>query len=172
MATIAAADLASVSGGGVLAQGASTPAAGALGGLEDIGLPTIDITITKDGFDGIPASLEAGRYLVTATGAEGVDEASAAFIRPPSGMSADDLIGALGIGNPPPLASPSASPEAEGPSEESPLPTFVYQMTFAGGAVIAPAGSGQVMLDLGPGEWILWADDPESADAPVIFTVP
>jgi len=160
----------------VLAHDQATPAAtpepGSAIGFDDLGLPRIDITITVDGFEGVPADIEAGRYLVTATGSADVEEATAAFIRPPAGLSADELIGALGIGNPPPADSAAASPVAGGPPPEAgPLPTFVYQMTFAGGAVLYPGSTGQAILDLEPGEWIVWSDDPASARPPVIFNV-
>ena len=44
----------------------ATPAS-ALDGLD---LPTLDITVTATGYEGIPAEVEAGRYLVTVTATE------------------------------------------------------------------------------------------------------
>jgi len=148
---------------------AATPVAGAPIGLDDLGLPTIDITITAEGFEGVPAEIAAGRYLVRATGSAGAEEAAAAFIRPPEGMDADELIGALGIGGGPPAQS-AASPAA-GPPPEEPLPSFVYQMTFAGGAVLSTGATGAAIIDLGPGEWIVWGDDPMATQVPAIFGV-
>ncbi len=48
----------------------SAPAVGAQdatpeSGLAALGLPTLEVTVTAQGYEGIPASLEAGRYLVT-----------------------------------------------------------------------------------------------------------
>lgn len=51
------------------------------------------------------------------------------------------------------------------------LPLFVYKAAFAGG-VGGPGGTtSQVVVDLPPGEWILWGDDLGAAQPPVIFTV-
>jgi len=155
--------------------------------LASLGLPTIDITVTESALEGAPTETAAGRYLVTATAGEGVEYAQAAFMRPPQGMSAEEFMTSLFGGGPPPEASPESSPaastvaspvseEAEEPGGALILPTFLYQATFAGGAVVdtslpgAPT-SGQAVIDLGPGEWILWGFDPEAAQQPVIFTV-
>jgi hypothetical protein len=143
--------------------------------LTSLGLPTIDITVTADAFEGAPTEVEAGRYLLTVTVADDVEFGSAGFVSPPEGTSAEDFLMLLGSGGgevePVPSPIAEASPVAEGGEEEGPLPTFIYQSRFAGGTV-APAGmSGQAVIDLGPGEWILWGDDPEAPQPPVVFTV-
>jgi hypothetical protein len=155
----------------------STPAAG--GPFAALGYPELAVTITDDGFEGIPDSLPAGRYLVTATG-KTTKEASpdqqpptVAFVSPtPAGVSAADFLNI--ISGPPPSASPEAggTPEAgggEGGDQE--LPLFIYQMKFAGGVLTVPGQSSQGVLDLTAGEWVAWGDDPSSAQKPVIFTV-
>src|SRR5699024_553779 len=38
--------------------------------LADLGLPTLDITVSAAGYEGIPDTLEAGRYLVTVSAAD------------------------------------------------------------------------------------------------------
>jgi hypothetical protein len=144
--------------------------------LASIGLPTLDITITADGFEGIPDTLEAGRYLINATAAAevGEDGAAIAFIQPYN-MTADAFFSE--IGGPTAGASPAAeaSPPADGgeEGEEGPeiLPTFVYQSKFAGG-VAAPSGkSASGVVDLTPGEWIAWGDDPEASQQPIVLNV-
>ncbi len=144
-------------------------------GLAKDGLPALDITVRNDGYEGIPDTIEAGRYLVRV----GIDENDAfggfggvAFMQPPTGMSPDDLLAAFGIGSSP--ASPEdseASPVAEG-GEGGRLPAVIHQATYAGGTVIGPDGSpGSIVLDLTEGQWIAWADEPSAPQAPVVFTV-
>jgi hypothetical protein len=147
--------------------------------LTSLGLPTIDITVTADALEGAPAELEAGRYLVTATLGEGVDYGSPSFIMPPSGMAAEDFLAESGLGGgkePAPSPVDVASPVVEGEGgEEGPPPTIAYQAHFAGGAVLYAEQqadwAGQAVIDLGPGEWILWSGEPGSPQPPVIFTV-
>jgi len=154
----------------------ATPAAS---GLADLGLPTLDVTVSAAGFEGIPESLEAGRYLVTITAAEDTGEfgGSVAFVQP-SGVSADEFLGMLA--GPPPDASggDSASPvvdaeatPAEDGSEAGGPPAALFEATFAGGTFAVPRQSAAIVLDLPPGEWIAWADDPEASQEPIIFEV-
>lgn len=137
------------------------------GHLEDLGLPALNVTVTADGFEGLPAELAAGRYLLTTSLAEGVEFGSAGFASPPAGMTAEQLLEAIGTGGPP----PSGSPEAAAPEEMGAPPAFVYQARFAGGVVATPAGPAQAVVDLGLGEWILWSDDPVATQKPQVFTV-
>ena len=53
----------------VLAAQDATPAT-ADSAFADLGLPTLDVTVTADAYEGIPESIEAGRYLVTVTALE------------------------------------------------------------------------------------------------------
>ena len=161
------------------------PAAGAQdatpqSGLADLGLPTLDVTVTASGYEGIPESLEAGRYLVTITPAEdtGEDGGGVGFVQP-SGMSADEFLGLLsgppdetGVGAVPatPIDDVEATP-AEGGEGMGGPPPAVFESLYAGGAYAGPGQSAEIVLDLPPGEWIAWADDPESAQEPVIFEV-
>lgn len=150
-------------------------------GLADLGLPTLDVTVTASGYEGIPDTLEAGRYLVTVTAAEDTGEfgGGVAFIRP-SGMTADEFLGLLsgppdetGVGAVPstPIDEANATP-AEGGEGMGGPPPAVYESTYAGGTYAAgPGKSAEIVLDLGPGEWIAWADDPEAAQEPVVFEV-
>ncbi|MBA3274771.1 MAG: hypothetical protein H0T72_03185, partial [Chloroflexia bacterium] len=154
----------------------ATPAAS---GLADLGLPTLDVTVTAAGYEGIPESLEAGRYLVTITAAEDTGEfgGNVAFVQP-SGVSADEFLGMLA--GPPPDASggDSASPvvdaeatPAEDGSEAGGPPAALFEATFAGGTFAVPGQSAEIVLDLPPGEWIAEAGDPEASQEPIIFEV-
>lgn len=159
------------------AQDATATAAG--GEFASLGLPALDITVNKDSFDGAPSGdIKAGRYLVTAKIAEGLEIGTAAFLSPPPGMSAEDFLTAVAGGGTPPAGaegSPSAmaegSPEAGGDEQDMQLPLFVYKATFAGGASGPGGSTDQSVIDLPPGEWILWGDDPTAPQPPAIFNV-
>ncbi len=154
----------------------ATPAAS---GLADLGLPTLDVTVTATGYEGIPESLEAGRYLVTITAAEDTGEfgGSVAFVQP-SGMSADEFLGMLagpppdesGGGSASPVADAGATP-AEGGEGMGGPPPAVFESLYAGGTYANAGQSAEIVLDLPPGEWIAWGDDPGAAQEPVIFEV-
>ncbi|MBA2277565.1 MAG: hypothetical protein H0W06_07345 [Chloroflexia bacterium] len=138
---------------------------------EDFGsldLPTLDIIVLHDGYDGLPDSIAAGRYLINITCDAGVEgDEGIAFTRPPAGMTAEAFLTALA---PPTMASPAASPVADaGPGGAS--PAAMYQATWAGGTSALPGESSSVVLDLTEGEWIAWGDDPESTQVPTILSV-
>src|SRR5688500_9858070 len=73
----------------------ASPEAGSA--VADLGLPTLDVTVTADGYEGIPESLEAGRYLVTVSASEDTGEfgGGVSFIQP-AGMTGDEFISMLG----------------------------------------------------------------------------
>jgi hypothetical protein len=97
----------------------------------------LDVTITTSGFE-LPATLQAGRYLVTATNA-GDQEAEAQFARLPAGVTEAMLSDVI--------ATPEALP-----------PEWAYRATLAGGAFdVPPGGSEQVIVDLTPGTWYVVA---------------
>lgn len=140
--------------------------------LASLGYPTIDLTITAAGFEGLPETLTAGRYLVNATVAEDAGFGAASFLSP-FGMGGADFIAAFaGGGAPEGGASPAA--EGEGPAEDPGpmgLPPFIYKSSFAGG-VAGPAGAPlSAVIDLPAGEWVLWGDDPTAPQAPALTTV-
>ena len=70
---------------GVLPAGArqaATPES-ALGHFDSLGLPALDVAVSNAGFEGIPESIEAGRYLVTVTVAADVEFGGGiGFVRP------------------------------------------------------------------------------------------
>lgn len=144
--------------------------------LASAGYPTIDVTITASAFEGLPETLEAGRYLVNVTAAEDVGFIGALAFLSPFGMSAADFLAFIGgMAGPPPEASPEAVPDEaaaeEGGEENFLLPPFIYQSSFAGGASAMAGGTGMAVIDLTEGEWIAWGDDPGASQAPVILTV-
>lgn len=159
-------------GGAVLALGRWIPNATAQAiDLTSLGYPTLDVTITTDGFSGIPETLAAGRYLLNATGEELAEEASVAFVSPHD-MSPDEFLAFLGGGAPPASPEAGGAPSSEeGGAADGALPTFIYQSRFAGGAVAEPGMPGVAVIDLTEGEWIAWGDSPESSQAPVALSV-
>ncbi len=142
-------------------------------GLADLGLPELEVTITATGFEGIGESLEAGRYVVTATASEDSGEfgSAVAFVQP-SGMTAEEFL--AGLGGPPEEAAGEAleGTPAEGGEEMGGVPPpEYYASTFAGGAGVMPGETTIFVVDLMPGEWIAWGDDPAGSQEPVIFEV-
>jgi hypothetical protein len=151
----------------------SLVAAQEAGDFASLGYPELKVTITDTGYEGIPASLPAGRYLLTATanasGQTSPDQQppTVAFLSPtPAGMSAADFLQQF-------APSPGASPEAGGGEGggDQPLPLAVYQMKFAGGVLVLPGQTDQAVVDLTAGEWIAWGDDPAGRQQPVVLTV-
>ena len=157
-------------GGALVAAQDSTPESG----LAELGLPTLDVTVTATGYEDIPESLEAGRYLVTVTGAEDLAEqgGEATFIQP-SGMTAEEFLGAL-AGPPDETGASPASPIAEGEAVASPPmggpPPALFDATFAGGTAVVGGQTAQVVLDLPPGEWVV-GGGPDASQEPFVFEV-
>jgi len=149
-------------------------------GLADLGLPTLDVTITAQGYEGIPESLGAGRYLLTLSVAADVGEFGGSIeFAQPVGVTADEYIATLA---PPPEEGtaviegtpalvPDATP-AEGGEAMGGPPAFFFESLFAGGVSAMAGQSAEVVLDLTPGEWIASSGgDPDQSQAPVIFEV-
>jgi len=112
-----------------------------------LGVSEFDIVVTDDGFD-VPSSIPAGRYLVNVTN-NASDAASASFFMPPADWTLEQVQAAF------------APPEGE----DAPPPDFswLYRSPIAGGASALPGATGQAVIDLQPGRWVVWGDDPESA---------
>ena len=157
---------------GAAAQEA-TPAAFA----DTMGLPELRVRVTDASFEGLPAEVPAGRYLLTVESAT-AEGGTVAFMQLPEGMGVDDFVALLsgptpaspepGVATPTSEVGPPASPAAAG--EEGP-PEWYYQTKMAGGTGAFPGQTAQAIVDLTPGEWIAWADDPEAPQAPVGLTV-
>jgi hypothetical protein len=130
----------------------ATPAPSPFEGLD---LPTLDITVTDDAYEGIPAELAAGRYLVTVTSE--VEEAWLSFIQPTT-VTAEEF-----------LTLVAASSDENADFDE--LLAAYNASIFPGGTMATPDQPGQVVLDLVPGEWIVGSEDSEAPQEPVLFAV-
>jgi hypothetical protein len=117
------------------------------------GLPELRITATDIAFEGVPETTAAGRYLVTfvnnATDPEG---AGVHFMQLPEGMTLETLMA-------PPTDAESASRD------------WFYEVYQAGGAVALPGQTAEVILDLVPGEFVVWGGFPSLPQVPVTMTV-
>lgn len=145
---------------GIAAQ--STPEA-AGGQLADLGYPEVVITVTEAGFE-VPDEVPAGTVLLTLVN-QAPFPSGFSLIQLPEGVSMADLM-------PPPPASPveGASPAAEGGPEGPGLPPVLYEATWAGGAGAGPGQTGQAVVTLTAGEWIIDAG-PEAGFPPAILNV-
>lgn len=156
---------------GVAAQ--ATPEGSLDNPFADLGLTQIDITATDDAFDGVPAELDAGRYVVALTnGLTGEDTTGGAFLQIPEGMTTDEFLEQTA----PPEATPAgdaavaeASPAAEGGPDE--LPPWYYETRIAGGPYANPGETTYAVVDLNAGEWVFWAEYPGAPQAPAPIAV-
>jgi hypothetical protein len=174
--------LVSLLGGGlvpVLAQDAS-PASGARHPFADLALPEIAITITETAFEGVPAELAAGRYVLTVTnaleaGAGPLGPASSGvnFLRLSEELTAEtfEAFNALvAPGATPQAADVAATPAAAGEGALAP-PPWLYEVAAPGGPYALPGETASAVIDLTAGEWILWGEFPGAPRAPVPVTV-
>ena len=160
--------------GSVAAQDA-TPAP------NEYALPELALTVTDTEIGGVPAELAAGRYLVTAT--VDVSEANenfgaVGFVQLPAGRTVADLaaLAGLGEGNAPagggdgtPMAADMAmgTPAAGG---DNPF-AWLYETYIAGGPGGDSGGTYQAIVNLEPGEYAVWGDDPDAVQPAVPLTV-
>lgn len=152
--------------GTLAAQATPTATVNPFAGL---GLPQIDITVTDTAFAGVPADLDAGRYVVALTADTSDPAGGGGFLRVPEGMTADDFIALVA---PPPSATPvsgdpetEASPAAEEGGDEGPPPWY-YETTLAGGPYATAGETAYAVVDLTAGEWVFWAEFPGAPQAP------
>lgn len=168
---------ASVGMSGVAAQDA-TPAAGS----NEYGLPQLDLTITDTEIQGIPAELTAGRYFVSLTvdvapgPGEDTGFGAVGFVQLPEGRTAADLtipaggeatpVGAEGT----PPAQGAAEAIGSPPADADPF-AWLYETYVSGGPGGASGGTYAGIIELPPGNYAVWGDDPEATQAPVEVTV-
>lgn len=155
----------------------ATPASGADSAFAELELPEIAVTITETAYEGAPAELAAGRYVLTLTnaiepvaGPFGPESAGAAFLKLPEDVTAEDFIAQVG----PPSATPMADDAAASPTTEEEMmapPPWYYETTLAGGPYAYPGQSASAVIDLTAGEWILWGEYPGAPQSPVPVTV-
>ncbi len=145
----------------------ATPGATGGGVLSQLGLPEVRVTL-ENGQIQAPAQAPAGQVLLV------VDNrldypGGVSLIQPPSDMSIEEMLG-------PPPASPEAgvppdagmaTPEADEGGEEQ-APEWLFTSTWAGGAFAGPGMTGQAVITLTPGDWVVLAQEDI---APAIITV-
>nr|MDP9473996.1 hypothetical protein [Chloroflexota bacterium] len=147
---------------------------------DTLDLPELQIIATDTGFEGVPEETEAGRYLVTLTN-ESAGPGGVEFTQLPEDKTVDDLMAALAAAAPPgPDATPGpgmaeGSPmagmdEASPMAEENPF-EWIYETYIAGGVGVLPGQTGQVIVDLQPGDYAVWGGDPMAPQQPVELTV-
>jgi len=115
--------------------------------LAELGYP--ELRVASDGTTSdLPAELEAGRYHVIIENTSEVD-IDLEFYQLPEGVTSDDFLAAL--------------EEAESGPTFVP-PDYFYEMVFNGGASSLAGETGDVVLDLAPGEWAvnLFTYNPET----------
>lgn len=149
-----------------LAQ-SGTPVAGDVLFPDTMGLPELAITITDEEILDLPTEIKAGRYVVSLTN-EGSEPWAAGFVRLPEGREPADLSvaveGAEGMAD--------SSPEAEADGEEDNVDLdWLFDTYIAGGPGAEPGQTRQAILDLPPGDYAVWPDDPEGAQAAVALIV-
>jgi len=161
---IAASLLLLTGGTAALAQEATPAAGGGATFADTMGLPELAITASDSAFEGVPSETAAGRYVVTLTNAASED-AAVEFLQLPEGITIDALSG------PPPGAE--GTPAADGGDEggDSGPPPWYYSTYMAGGPGAGAGQTVQAIVDLKPGTYAVWADDPEASQAPVALTV-
>jgi len=125
-----------------------------------LGLPELDITITDTGFSA-PSEVAAGRVLLNVTNdaTASQDSAGANLALLPEGKTIEDLAAIFG----PQMGTPTSDEEA--------IPQWIYQATFAGGPEVPPGQSMQAVVDLTPGDWVLFNDSPGAPQPPQPLTV-
>jgi hypothetical protein len=161
----------------VLAQDAS-PASDTDNPFADLGLPEIAITITDTAFEGVPAELTAGRYILTVTnalkaaeGPLGPEASGINFLRLTDDLTAEAFIAQMGAyGTEPEAADVPASPTAADEGSMG-LPAWFYEVTLPGGPYALPGETASAVIDLTAGEWILWGEYPGAPQAPIPVTV-
>nr|MBA3377792.1 hypothetical protein [Chloroflexia bacterium] len=127
--------------------------------LAELGYP--ELRVTSDGTSSdLSTKLEAGRYHVILENTSEVD-IDLEFYRLPDGVTIDDLTAAFEEASAGPMFVP---------------PDFFFDMVFNGGATSLAGETGEVVLDLTPGEWVvnLYSYDPETeedSNIPTTITV-
>jgi hypothetical protein len=124
--------------------------------FEELGLPEIAVTITNDASEGAPASLTAGRYVLSVTNdfqasTEGTE--GAALLQLQDGISAQAFITSV------------RDEESDWPAD------WYYGTVLAGGAYATLGTTAYAVIDLHAGAWVLWSEVPGSPQAPVPITV-
>lgn len=137
-------------------QDAASPEATAVSNpFADLGLPEINLTLTAEAVEGMPESVEAGRYVLTVGGEPSEEDFAlgAMFLQLPEGLSLEDA-----------MAQAGENPDMP--------PAFYYESVLAGGkaAMVAIGETSAVsVIELTPGEWLVAGQ--QLSRPPVPFTV-
>ncbi|MGD9712112.1 MAG: hypothetical protein AB7V46_08620 [Thermomicrobiales bacterium] len=119
----------------ISAQDASPEAQASL--LANLGFE--DLIMETDGLDfSMPATVESGRFRFVINNVSSDRSADVVFALVPDGMTSDDVI-----------ALARAADQQDVP------PAEVFSLTFAGGAYAFPESSGDSILTLTPGDWVI-----------------
>ena len=105
--------------------------------LADPGIPALDISVTATSIDGVPESLESGRYLLTVTAAADLEFGGGVEFAQPIGVEVDEFLEAVmapGDGMPPP---------------------WLWEPLYAGGVFAQSGQTVRGIVDLPPGEWVV-----------------
>lgn len=152
---------------------------------EPVDLPELRITATDTTFEGVPAELAAGRYLITFTNGftELTEGVGVEFFQRPADFTFEEYVAALADFQADLAADPNATPApgatAAPESTASELlgtdegPADYYFTTYQAGGPIA-AASGQTVqgiVELPPGDYIVWPDSPFLPLTPVALAV-
>ena len=131
----------------VAAQNATPTAEDHILSATDLGIGEISITIFGNGYDA-PEEVTAGRHLITVIN-HTAEFAGAAFIQPPTDWTLEQIQEQMSL----------AGSESAGPDELS----WLFTIPIAGGASGNPGETTQAIVDLSPGRWVIWGDDPSSS---------
>jgi hypothetical protein len=152
----------------VSAQSATPAATPGASPLANLGLPALAVTITDSSYEGIPSQLAAGRYLLTVTNST-TNDLQVGFAQP-VGVTTDEFLSVLsqyaaGNGSPATLdGTPTTAAEQNGAP-----PAWFYNFKLAGGVGVSAGQTSQAVIDLLPGSWVAWGDDPTAAQQPFVF---
>src|SRR3954470_16557332 len=120
------------------------PAAANSGSLSE--LTPLSIAIQDRGFE-MPSAVPAGRYLLSVSN-ERRDGISISFVSPPAGHS---------------LAETEEALNAQGTVAD-----WLYETTFIPGPYAAAGRSGEGIVDLPPGDWLVWGGNDIPFPGPVL----
>lgn len=124
--------------GALAATSIPQPSGSTAPSLTDVRLPKLTLTVTARRVRGVPATIKAGRYLLTVIGdpPSPTSPGGVMLIQLPAGMTLDQ-----------------AMAEAERAGDAP--PTFFTRSIMPGGAEIREDGLSRTVIDLVPGEWIV-----------------
>ncbi len=153
-AGMAAVAFAHVDGVSVRAQDAGPGPAELLFSGDELGLPELFIRQIDDGFEA-PAEIVAGRYLLTVENGSSAEIAGAGFVNVPDGSTIESVQNQFDA-----IATYFAAVDAGTPPTGDDPAAFLYESVVVGGPATSGAGTaGQAVVDLQPGDYVIWNDD-------------